>query len=132
MRARALTIVALVFTALAGCTVVPLDGNNPASHALPPPEGTRIEQRLEREGFTLAHAEDSAVRLLSTGHEAWEDRLRLVQLADESLAHPSAGSLVALAHARALREEFVRPDEIEPLYLRRPDAEVNWQTRPER
>lgn len=52
-----------------------------------------------------------------------------VEFADESLAHPSAGSLVALAHARALREEFVRPDEIEPLYLRRPDAEAKWDTR---
>ncbi len=51
-----------------------------------------------------------------------------VEVADESFAHPSAGSLVALAHARALREEFVRPDEIEPLYLRRPDAEAKWDT----
>ena len=50
-----------------------------------------------------------------------------VELADDSLASPSAGSLVALAHARALREEFVRPDEIEPLYLRRPDAEARWE-----
>jgi tRNA threonylcarbamoyladenosine biosynthesis protein TsaB len=53
-----------------------------------------------------------------------------VEIADESLAYPSASSLVALAHARALREEFVQPAEIAPLYLRRPDAEVNWQTRP--
>ena len=53
-----------------------------------------------------------------------------VEVADASLAHPSASSLVALAHARALREEFVQPDEISPLYLRRPDAEVNWQSRP--
>lgn len=53
-----------------------------------------------------------------------------VEVADVSLAHPSASSLVALAHARALREDFVQPDEISPLYLRRPDAEVNWQSRP--
>jgi len=53
-----------------------------------------------------------------------------VEIADESLAYPSAASLVALAHARALREEFVQPAEIAPMYLRRPDAEVNWQTRP--
>lgn len=53
-----------------------------------------------------------------------------VEVADENLAYPSANSLVALAHARALREEFVQPNEISPLYLRRPDAEVNWQTRP--
>lgn len=53
-----------------------------------------------------------------------------VEVADASLAHPSASSLVALAHARALREEFVQPAQISPMYLRRPDAEVNWQSRP--
>lgn len=55
--------------------------------------------------------------------------LTKVEVVDESLAYPSAGSLVALAHAKALREEFVQPAEISPLYLRRPDAEVNWKTR---
>ena len=52
-----------------------------------------------------------------------------VELADESLAHPSASSLVQLAHAHALREEFVKPWELSPLYLRKPDAEINWTTR---
>jgi tRNA threonylcarbamoyladenosine biosynthesis protein TsaB len=44
-------------------------------------------------------------------------------------AHPSAAPLVALAHARALREEWVNPWEIEPIYLRAPDAQINWSTR---
>lgn len=56
--------------------------------------------------------------------------LTKVEVGDASLAYPSAASLVALAHARAMREEFVQPAEITPLYLRRPDAEINWQTRP--
>ncbi len=43
--------------------------------------------------------------------------------------HPSPGALVQLAHARAIREEWVRPDEIEPIYLRPPDAQINWATR---
>lgn len=43
--------------------------------------------------------------------------------------HPSAISLVELAHPKALREEFVGPVEIEPVYLRKPDAEINWETR---
>lgn len=43
--------------------------------------------------------------------------------------HPSPGALVQLAHARALREEWVRPDEIEAIYLRAPDAQINWATR---
>lgn len=44
-------------------------------------------------------------------------------------AHPSAGPLVQLAHAQALREEWSQPSEIAPLYLRAPDAEINWSTR---
>jgi tRNA threonylcarbamoyladenosine biosynthesis protein TsaB len=43
--------------------------------------------------------------------------------------HPSVGALVQLAHARALREEWVNPREIEPEYLRAPDAQINWATR---
>jgi tRNA threonylcarbamoyladenosine biosynthesis protein TsaB len=49
------------------------------------------------------------------------------EIADE--AHPSAGPLVQLAHARALREEWVSPSEIRPIYLRQPDAQINWATR---
>jgi tRNA threonylcarbamoyladenosine biosynthesis protein TsaB len=49
--------------------------------------------------------------------------------ADAWLAHPSAAPLVQLAHAQALREDFVNPWELEPLYLRAPDAEINWMTR---
>jgi tRNA threonylcarbamoyladenosine biosynthesis protein TsaB len=60
--------------------------------------------------------------------EAFAD-LSNVEIGDQGLAHPSAASLVQLAHARALREDFVKPWELEPLYLRRPDAEINWATR---
>jgi tRNA threonylcarbamoyladenosine biosynthesis protein TsaB len=51
------------------------------------------------------------------------------EIAGSDLAHPSARSLVQLAHARALREDWVRPHEIELLYLRKPDAEINWSVR---
>jgi tRNA threonylcarbamoyladenosine biosynthesis protein TsaB len=44
-------------------------------------------------------------------------------------AHPSAAPLVQLAHARALREDWVNPWEVEPIYLRAPDAQINWSTR---
>ncbi len=44
-------------------------------------------------------------------------------------AHPSAAPLVQLAHAKALREEWVNPRNIEPIYLRAPDAQINWSTR---
>lgn len=55
--------------------------------------------------------------------------LTRVELADQGTAYPHAGSLVQLAHAKALREDFVGPGEVAPFYLRKPDAEINWQTR---
>ncbi len=51
------------------------------------------------------------------------------EVAEQFLAHPSAAPLVQLAHARALREEWVNPWEVHPLYLRAPDAQINWTTR---
>ena len=52
--------------------------------------------------------------------------LRGVEIADRGFAHPSAESLVLLAHSMAVREQFLRPDEVEPFYLRHPDAQANW------
>lgn len=57
------------------------------------------------------------------------DDLDRVEIADRGLAYPSAASLVQLAHPRALREEFVQPWQLQPLYLRTPDAEINWSVR---
>jgi tRNA threonylcarbamoyladenosine biosynthesis protein TsaB len=44
-------------------------------------------------------------------------------------AYPSSGPLVQLAHARALREEWSHPADIKALYLRQPDADINWAGR---
>lgn len=52
-----------------------------------------------------------------------------VEIADAGLSHPSAVDLVQLAHAQALREEWVQSWELSPMYLRPPDAEINWSTR---
>jgi len=49
------------------------------------------------------------------------------ELAGTPHLYPSASAMVALAHAQALREEFVSPSELEPLYLRKTDAEINWE-----
>ena len=58
------------------------------------------------------------------------ENLRGVEPAAPGSAYPSASSLVQLAHAKALREEFVNPSELKPLYLRKPDAlEINKQRR---
>ena len=67
---------------------------------------------------------DGALRYADTFHD-----IRRIERAEQGLAQPSARSLVQLAHARAMREEFVQPWEVEPVYLRKPDAEINWSTR---
>lgn len=85
--------------------------------------------------------DDLASELLATGEdallvgdgahrysEAFEGLAR-VELVDPGNSHPSAASLVQLAHAQALREDYQQIDQIAPIYLRRPDAEINWTTR---
>lgn len=52
-----------------------------------------------------------------------------VELVDVGNTYPSACSLVQLAHPQAIREDFEQPEAIEAVYLRRPDAEINWSTR---
>jgi hypothetical protein len=39
---------------------------------------------------------------------------------------PGAAALVELATARYEREEFSPPADVHPLYLRRSDAEIEW------
>ena len=52
-----------------------------------------------------------------------------IEMAGVGNAYPSASALVELAQPRALREEFVQPSELQPLYLRKSDAEINWDLR---
>jgi tRNA threonylcarbamoyladenosine biosynthesis protein TsaB len=90
---------------------------------------------------TVCHPGELYDELVATGEDCllvgdgavrYEDRFRGqggIEVGDKGVQHPSAQSLVTLAHARALREDFVPTWEIEPLYLRAPDAQVNWRTR---
>lgn len=91
---------------------------------------------------TVASPDDLIADLLADGGEivcvgdgarAYRDRIAAavtkVDVADQASPFPSAAPLVRLAHARALREEWVQPGEIDPLYLRKPDAQINWSTR---
>ncbi len=89
----------------------------------------------------VGSSDDLASELLATGEEALLvgdgahryregfDGLARVELVDVGNSRPSAASLVQLAHAQALREDYQQIDEIRPIYLRRPDAEINWSTR---
>jgi tRNA threonylcarbamoyladenosine biosynthesis protein TsaB len=64
-----------------------------------------------------------------TRHHAIFDELR--PHAEHAVDHcyPSAAALVQLAQPLALREEFVLPAELAPMYIRKPDAEPTWQNR---
>lgn len=77
-------------------------------------------------------ARGQEVLCVGDGALRYEEQIRAaghVELAEQWLSRPSAGPLVQLAHARAVREETVGPLEIQPLYLRPPDARINWSTR---
>ncbi len=94
--------------------------------------------------YAVATPDDLASELLATGEELLLvgdgahryrevfEGLAKVEIVDQANSQPSAASLVQLAHARALREDFSQPGDIEPIYLRRPDAEINWTTRDSR
>ena len=55
--------------------------------------------------------------------------LPALEFADDKYSMPLASTLVEIAHERALRGEWVLVDEVVPMYLRAPDAEINWATR---
>jgi tRNA threonylcarbamoyladenosine biosynthesis protein TsaB len=52
-----------------------------------------------------------------------------VEPATAGTAYPSAAALVELAHPRAVREEFVQPWELQPLYLRHADVDMGMDRR---
>ncbi len=53
--------------------------------------------------------------------------LERAEVAGPGFDAPSAVALVELATAKVVREEFVTPDEVRPLYLRQSDAEIMWE-----
>jgi tRNA threonylcarbamoyladenosine biosynthesis protein TsaB len=75
----------------------------------------------------MARGQD--VLAIGDGAHRYRDELEIgIEVAD--LAHPLASSLVALARARALHADLdPDPDAVQPLYLRAPDAQINWRTR---
>lgn len=62
-------------------------------------------------------------------HEELFTSVPFVRFSQSSPVHPRAEDVLALAVARAARDMVVSPDALEPVYLRAPDAEINWQTR---
>ena len=60
---------------------------------------------------------------------AIEDAVGERELGSVERAHPSAAAMAELAVPRFLREEDDRLTDIEPIYLRKTDAELNFERR---
>lgn len=76
----------------------------------------------------LARSEDTL--LIGDGAHRYREQIEEgFRCEIDSPLHPPVATLAALAQSRALREEWSRSDEIEALYLRSPDAQINWATR---
>lgn len=79
-------------------------------------------------GELSARSEDSL--LVGDGALRYREHfydLEKVDFGTPGLAYPSAAALVELATAKYQREDFCPPSEVHPLYLRRSDAEINWE-----
>jgi tRNA threonylcarbamoyladenosine biosynthesis protein TsaB len=77
-----------------------------------------------------ARAED--ILLVGTGGLVYRQQLEgpsHVEFASPGPAHPSAEALVELAIPRLLREDFDRLYDVQPIYIRKADAEIAWDQR---
>jgi len=72
---------------------------------------------------------DGAVRYRSEIEESLVNALPGFGFADERLSRPTAAAMMVLAHQRAVNEQWQAAHEVAPMYMRQPDAEINWQTR---
>lgn len=93
------------------------------------------EPRVGVAGDVIAAIEDRGQRVLCVGDGALRYRQEfeghpLIEMADRYLAHPSVQNLVILALRKALREQWSPPGDVRAVYVRPPDAEINWATRP--
>lgn len=89
----------------------------------------------------VSSPEDLAVHLADRGeeivcvgsgfdrHQEVFQALQWAQFLGASGSYPSATHLVTLAGQRLAADDTVFPGAVEPMYLRAPDAEINWQTR---
>ncbi|HVE76572.1 MAG TPA: tRNA (adenosine(37)-N6)-threonylcarbamoyltransferase complex dimerization subunit type 1 TsaB [Actinomycetota bacterium] len=85
---------------------------------------TRVVGEVEGRGLDVLFVGNGALLYRSTLEDV--ERSDFGALAN---AFPRATSLVELALPRFFREDFDRLYEVEPLYMRRSDAEINWERR---
>ena len=90
--------------------------------------------------YLLGEPEDVAAELVARGEDVLlvGDGARAyprcfdergLEVGDEARRYPDARTLVELAVTRFEREEYSRPEELAPIYLRPPDAVIGWKGR---
>ena len=84
-----------------------------------------LAAELEARGEEAIVCGDGAVRF----PDVFASVGRHVALAGPAHSSPSLTALAELASARYQREEFCSPSEVVPMYLRRSDAELDWERR---
>ena len=82
---------------------------------------TALAAELAARGEELLLAGDGALRYATSSRRSTGS-----SWPGPGAAAPSAAALVELATARVEREEFSPPASVHPLYLRRSDAEIEW------
>jgi tRNA threonylcarbamoyladenosine biosynthesis protein TsaB len=93
------------------------------------------EPAVQRPEALAADLEAAPGEVLAVGDGAilYRDVLRSVgarvEFASPAAAHPDAASLVELAVPRFLREEHDQVFDVVPMYLRKSDAEIAWDSR---
>lgn len=92
------------------------------------------EPRVGHVADFVAAVEDRGQHVMCVGDGAIRYQLELeehplIDLVDRHFAHPSVHNLSIMAMRRALREEWSAPAAVQAVYVRAPDAEINWSTR---
>ena len=95
---------------------------------------TLDEPRVGDVSDLIAAIEDRGQPVVCVGDGALRYRSdlehhRFVEMGDVHAVHPSVQHLGILARRRALREQWSSAHEVRAVYLRPPDAEINWSTR---
>jgi tRNA threonylcarbamoyladenosine biosynthesis protein TsaB len=104
--------------------------HRPSSNGVQPLEDIRVGSTAD----LIAAVEDRGQHIVCVGDgaERYREELAshpLIETADRHLAHPSVQNLAIMALRRALREEWSEPRAVQAVYVRAPDAEINWSTR---
>ncbi len=82
----------------------------------------------------VVHLSDRAERVVCVGtgverHREIFEQLSFAEFGGSSMALPTASHVVLLGQQRLITDKTVGPNGIVLMYLRAPDAEINWQTR---